>query len=104
CPFIAETEFELFNIISRKQPSLPDSVPGREHVNDSLKDLLSKLLEKDVSKRITLKEVKEHPWVIEDLRDPERWRIETDPCNYQRVHITDEDLKGAVTLIDKIKN
>ncbi|KAG0256369.1 hypothetical protein BG011_004599 [Mortierella polycephala] len=104
CPFIAETEFELFNLIPRKHPDYPDSVPGRDYVCPPLKDLLSKLLEKDVTKRITLKEVKEHPWVIEDLRDPARWRIETDPCNYQRVHITDDDLKGAVTLIDKIKN
>ncbi|KAF9105716.1 hypothetical protein BGX29_011586 [Mortierella sp. GBA35] len=104
CPFIAETEFELFNIIPRKQPSYLDSVPGRDHVEPSLKDILSRLLEKDVSKRITLKEVKEHPWVTEGLKDPERWRIETDPGNYQRVHITDEDLKGAVTIMDKIKN
>ncbi|KAF9344177.1 hypothetical protein BGX26_004697, partial [Mortierella sp. AD094] len=58
CPFIAETEFELFNMIPRKQPSFPDSVPGRGYVNPSLKSLLSRLLEKDVSKRITLKEVK----------------------------------------------
>ncbi|KAG0011482.1 hypothetical protein BGZ80_000646, partial [Entomortierella chlamydospora] len=104
CPFIAETEFELFNMIPRKQPSFPDSVPGRDHVNPSLKNILSRLLEKDVSKRITLKEVKEHPWVTEDLSDPERWRIETDPANYQKVHITDDDLKGAVTIMDKIKN
>ncbi|KAF9125382.1 hypothetical protein BGW39_007434 [Mortierella sp. 14UC] len=104
CPFIAETEFELFNIIPRKQPSYPDSVPGRDLVEVSLKDLLSRLLEKDVSKRITLREVKEHAWVIEGLKDPERWRIETDPGNYQRVHITDEDVKGAVTIMDKIKN
>ncbi|KAG0210806.1 hypothetical protein BGX28_008942 [Mortierella sp. GBA30] len=104
CPFIAETEFELFNLIPRNQPCYPDSVPGREYVSPMLKDLLSKLLEKDVSKRITLKEVKEHPWVIEDLSDPEKWRLDTDPSNYQPVHITDDDLKGAVTIMDKIKN
>ncbi|KAF9139258.1 hypothetical protein BG015_002116 [Linnemannia schmuckeri] len=104
CPFIAETEFELFNIIPRKQPSYPDSVPGRDHVEASLKDLLSRLLEKDVGKRITLREVKEHAWVTEGLNDPVRWRIETDPGNYQRVHITEEDLKGAVTIMDKIKS
>ncbi|KAF9570561.1 hypothetical protein EC968_001680 [Mortierella alpina] len=104
CPFIAETEFELFNLIPRKQPSYLDSVPGREFVSAPLKDLLSRLLEKDVSKRITLKEVKEHPWVTEDLSDPERWRQDTDPSNYQRVLITDDDLKGAVTIIDRIKS
>lgn len=57
CPFHAETEFELFNIIPRMQPSY-DPVPGREEVCPKLQDLLSRLLEKDVSKRITLKQVK----------------------------------------------
>ncbi|KAF9438936.1 hypothetical protein BGZ76_002935 [Entomortierella beljakovae] len=104
CPFTADTEFELFNIIPRKQADFPDSIPGREFVDPSLKDLLSQLLEKDVHKRITLKEVKEHPWVIEDLQDPVRWRIETDPSNYQRVHVTEDEVKGAVTIMDKIKN
>ncbi|ORZ04556.1 kinase-like domain-containing protein [Lobosporangium transversale] len=104
CPFIAETEFELFNIIPRKQPIFPDSVPGRDSVEPELKDLLSRLLEKDVFKRITLKEVKEHPWVTADMQDPLRWRIETDPGNYQRVHVTEEEVKGAVTIMEKIKN
>ncbi|KAF9397416.1 hypothetical protein BGX21_008889 [Mortierella sp. AD011] len=104
CPFTADTEFELFNIIPKREPSFPDNVPGREYVDPSLKELLSRLLEKDVYKRITLKEVKEHPWVTEDLQDPVRWRIETDPNNYQRVHVTEDEVKGAVTIMDKIKN
>jgi serine/threonine protein kinase len=58
CPFIADTEFELFNIIPRRQPTFPDNVPGRDFVDPELKDLLARLLEKDVYKRITLKEVK----------------------------------------------
>ncbi|KAG0032424.1 hypothetical protein BGZ82_006555 [Podila clonocystis] len=103
-PELCYAKFELFNMIPRKKPEYFDSVPGREFVCSELKDLLSRLLEKDVGKRITLKEVKEHPWVTEDLGDPERWRIETDPCNYQRVYVTEDDLRGAVTIIDKIKN
>ncbi|KAF9577897.1 hypothetical protein BGW38_006608, partial [Lunasporangiospora selenospora] len=98
CPFIAETEFELFNIIPRKQAVFLDSVPGRDYVDPELKDLLSKLLEKDVYKRITLNEVKEHPWVIADLPDPVKWRIETDPGNYQRVHVTEEEVKNSPTI------
>ncbi|KAG0095332.1 hypothetical protein BGZ93_006033 [Podila epicladia] len=103
-PELCYAKFELFNMIPRKKPEYFDAVPGREFVCAELKDLLSRLLEKDVGKRITLKEVKEHPWVTEDLGDPERWRIETDPGNYQRVHVTEDDLRGAVTIIDKIKN
>lgn len=48
--------------------------------------------------------IQEHLWVTEDLNDPERWRQDTDPSNYQRVQITDDDLKGAVTIIDRIKS
>lgn len=58
CPFIAETEYELFNIIPRRQLQLQDSVPGRELVDKELQDLISRLLEKDMFKRITLEEVK----------------------------------------------
>ncbi|KAG0367791.1 hypothetical protein BGX24_003100, partial [Mortierella sp. AD032] len=104
CPFIADTEFELFNIIPRKPLGFPESVPGREVIDTGLKDLLSRLLEKDVYKRITLKEVKEHPWVTQDLADPVRWRIETDPMHYQRVHVTEDEVQGAVKIMDRIKN
>ncbi|KAF9118447.1 hypothetical protein BGW39_001168 [Mortierella sp. 14UC] len=104
CPFIADTEFELFNIIPRKLLSFPEGVPGRETIDAGLRDLLSRLLEKDVYKRITLKEVKEHPWVTQDLADPVRWRIETDPMHYQKVHVTEDEVQGAVKIMDRIKN
>jgi serine/threonine protein kinase len=55
CPFIADTEFELFfNVIPRKPLEFPDDVP----LSDDLRDLLIRLLEKDATKRITLEEVK----------------------------------------------
>ncbi|KAF9141496.1 hypothetical protein BGX30_004664 [Mortierella sp. GBA39] len=104
CPFIADTEFELFNIIPRKPLTFPEGIPGRETIDAGLMDLLSRLLEKDVYKRITLKEVKEHPWVTEDIADPVRWRIETDPMHYQRVHVTEDEVQGAVKIMDRIKN
>ncbi|KAF9214245.1 hypothetical protein CPC16_000920 [Podila verticillata] len=104
CPFIAETEYELFNIIPRRQLQLQESVPGRELVDKELQDLISRLLEKDMFKRITLEEVKEHPWVTKDIEDLTKWRIETNPANYQQVYVTEEEVKGAVTIMDKIKN
>lgn len=61
CPFIAETEYELFNIIPRRQLQLQESVSGRELVDKELQDLISRLLEKDMFKRITLEEVKVRP-------------------------------------------
>ena len=55
CPFIADTEFELFfNVIPKQPLEFPKNIP----ISDDLRDLLMKLLEKDPNKRITLEEVK----------------------------------------------
>ncbi|KAI9143821.1 kinase-like domain-containing protein [Paraphysoderma sedebokerense] len=54
CPFMADTEFELFDVI----PKQPLEFPAESPIPDSLKDLLSLLLEKDPVERITLEEVK----------------------------------------------
>ena len=50
CPFIADTEFELFfNVIPKQPLEFPKDIP----IPDDLKDLLMKLLEKNPNKRIT---------------------------------------------------
>ncbi|KAL8942697.1 MAG: hypothetical protein Q9216_001501 [Gyalolechia sp. 2 TL-2023] len=38
--------------------------------SDSLKDLIVRLLEKDPKKRITMEELRQHPWVTKDGDDP----------------------------------
>ncbi|CAG8755278.1 30706_t:CDS:2, partial [Racocetra persica] len=100
CPFIADTEFELFfHVIPRQPLEFPEDIP----ISDSLKDLLTSLLEKDPQKRITLGEVKKHPWIIADLPNPQKWRDDTDPRKYQALTVTDEEVKSAYTLIDRLK-
>jgi serine/threonine protein kinase len=56
CPFIAATEFELFDTI----PSQPLTFPANADadIEDGLKDLLKKLLTKNPDYRITLDQVK----------------------------------------------
>lgn len=58
CPFMAETEWELFNVIPRKELEFPDDV----QVPPSLKDLIGRLLTKDPTARITLADVKVRMW------------------------------------------
>ncbi|KAG9295118.1 hypothetical protein G9A89_006099 [Geosiphon pyriformis] len=100
CPFIADTEFELFfNIIPRMPLEFPEGIP----IENALKDLLVRLLEKDPSKRVTLEEVKKHPWVVADLPNPEKWREETDPNKYHFVTVSDEEMKSAYTVIDLLR-
>ncbi|KAJ1967687.1 hypothetical protein IWQ62_001702 [Dispira parvispora] len=65
CPFVADTEYELFQIIPRQPLTFPDDI---RTIPDSLRDLLSRLLDKDYRTRITIEEVKRHPWVTEGLQ------------------------------------
>ncbi|CEG76733.1 Putative CAMKK/ELM protein kinase [Rhizopus microsporus] len=58
CPFTAASEYELFEVILNTPLVFPDATQVGFETSDDLKDLLSKLLEKDPEKRITLDQVK----------------------------------------------
>ncbi|PGH31513.1 CAMKK/ELM protein kinase [[Emmonsia] crescens] len=134
-PFVAEDEYKLYNIIvtnevfiprkrlkavevdpSSSQASTPQLVMNSnkrtddelayEDIDDELCDLLRRLLTKDPSKRITLKEIKHHPWVLRDIPDKERWIETTDP-SYQskgkRIEVSKEEVTKAVTKMPFIE-
>ncbi|GJN87354.1 hypothetical protein Rhopal_000303-T1 [Rhodotorula paludigena] len=125
-PFTARTEYELYNVIVREPIRVPermgregmwtgvgrvwegcgDGAEGREVV-----DLLGRLLEKDPTKRITLEEVKTHPWVLRNLDNPTSWLHDTDLAQVTHVTITDEDVQcatqersGALDALPPIRN
>jgi len=56
-PFYSDSLTELFNKIMTSPVYYPD------FLSDSSKDLLSKMLEKDSSKRITVENILQHPWL-----------------------------------------
>ncbi|CAO3653480.1 unnamed protein product [Cunninghamella echinulata] len=107
CPFTAATEYELFEIIPTQPLTFPKRAITSHDDDDSddadLKDLLQRLLEKNPQQRITLDQVKVHPWVIKDLDQPEIWWEEADPRRYKPVHITEEDVTQAYTMMDRLK-
>ncbi|GAA6061621.1 hypothetical protein JCM10212_000963 [Sporobolomyces blumeae] len=124
-PFTARTEYELYNVIVHEAIPVPermgverawtgvgagwdgcgDGLEGREVV-----DLLGRLLEKDPTKRITLEQVKKHPWVLRNLSSPGAWLDATDPAQNDHVVVTEEDLqhatqeRGAVDTLPAIRN
>ncbi|KAJ3108665.1 hypothetical protein HDU97_000521 [Phlyctochytrium planicorne] len=104
-PFIAETEFELFHVICRQLLEFP----ADPAINDSLKDLFSRLLDKNPHTRIKLHEVKKHPWTTEDMTPAERadWLRDTDPSLSfgSPLSVTAEEVSGAVHVLfmDRIK-
>ena len=60
-------------------------------ISPELKDLLVKLLQKDPTKRITIPEIREHPWVLQTARPlPSR----EENCAEQ-ISVSEEEIKGA---------
>ncbi|KAL8938996.1 MAG: hypothetical protein Q9216_003595 [Gyalolechia sp. 2 TL-2023] len=87
-----------------------DDILEYEDVDDELRDLLTRLLDKDPLKRITIKEVKHHPWVLRGIQNQPAWIDETDPnlqSEGRKIEISNEDVQEAVipvTIVDRIKS
>ncbi|KAI8993201.1 kinase-like domain-containing protein [Pilobolus umbonatus] len=99
CPFIASTEFELFDTI----PTQPLTFPSEEGLDDSLKDLLQQLLTKNPEDRITLDRVKHHPWVTADLTNPAIWIAHSDPRKYIAAYTNQAEPHEPVTFLDRLR-
>ena len=138
-PFFDANEFAMYEKIARQEVFIPrmrlkgvevadpdseehsvyvpmnsnkrdDDVVEYEEVDDDLRDLLKRLLHKQPTKRISLKEVKHHPWVLRGIKDPSAWINETDPSlqsQGRRIEVSTQDVEGAVvglTIVDRIKS
>ncbi|PNS14015.1 hypothetical protein CAC42_6528 [Sphaceloma murrayae] len=81
-----------------------------EEVPDDLIDLLKRLLTKDVRNRVSLDEVRFHPWVTADLPDRDHWLDTSNPAKQaegKKIEISREDLETSVvpiTIMDKIRS
>ena len=50
-----------------------------ETVPTTLRDLLRQMLTLDPARRITIEQIKNHPWVLEDIDNPDKWVVDTKP-------------------------
>ncbi|OHT08980.1 CAMK family protein kinase [Tritrichomonas foetus] len=62
-PFDTTNSNKLLNIILNDEPEYP------AHMSINLSDLLSRILKKDPSERITLEEIEHHPWFTMDSQN-----------------------------------
>lgn len=129
-PFWHANEFQMYERIAREEVFIPrmrlrgvshtDKTPSNhnkrleevleyEEVDDELRDLLKRLLNKQPSKRITLREVKHHPWVLRGISDQMSWMDETDPSlqsQGRKIEVSTQEVQDAVvglTLVDRVK-
>ncbi|XWW94695.1 hypothetical protein V2A60_002641 [Cordyceps javanica] len=127
-PFLAEDEFQMFRKIATEDVYIPrrrlapvhpstspagtslykrqNSRPYRddndvvyEDVDNLLYDLLRQMLTKNPEKRIRLRDIKRHPWVVQGLANPRVWAEETDPARPlggHKIQVDEKDMSAAV--------
>ena len=119
-PFSDANEFAMYEKIAKAEVFIPskrlrgvedqnkvpmnsnkreDHVLQYENIEDDLRDLIRRLLVKDPSKRITLKEVKHHPWVLHGVDDKATWIEITDPSykGSEKIEVSQKDVQDAMT-------
>ncbi|KAI1769129.1 kinase-like protein [Hypoxylon sp. FL1150] len=127
-PFMAEDEFQMFHKIAKEDVYIPrrrlkpvdpqhypsstslykrvnsepyrdDCVLAYEEVDDLLYDLLRRMLTKNPEKRIRLREVKRHPWVVQGIPNLIAWIDETDPSRRtsgRKIEVDEREITRAV--------
>ncbi|KAI5456549.1 hypothetical protein BGZ63DRAFT_366416 [Mariannaea sp. PMI_226] len=127
-PFLAEDEFQMFRKIAtedvyiprrRLKPVHPSTSPTvtslykrqnmhpyrddndleYEDVDNLLIDLLRQMLIKNPEKRIRLRDIKRHPWLVHDLANPMAWIDDTDPgrpSSGRRIQVDEREMSSAV--------
>ncbi|KAL4808510.1 kinase-like domain-containing protein [Aspergillus unguis] len=130
-PFVSDDEYSMFQTIVKQNVFIPrrrlkpvrvkngtqwpryapDSMREEdelayEDIDEDLWDLLKRLLMKDPVKRITLKEIKHHPWVWQGLSNPRAWVEETDPAYMtkgKKIEVSNEEVTTAVSKVPFIQ-
>ncbi|WVQ98761.1 hypothetical protein IAU59_005892 [Kwoniella sp. CBS 9459] len=107
-PFDAANEYLLMQVIPVQDYVVPpfmgkDRIPtgtGGIAANDEAReclDLLSRLMEKDPAKRITLEQAKKHPFTLRGLSDPASWLARTDPHTQTFVTVSNDEVAAVIT-------
>ncbi|NWS20589.1 KKCC1 kinase, partial [Pachyramphus minor] len=94
CPFIDEYILGLHNRIKTK----PVEFPEEAQISDELKELMLRMLDKNPETRITVPEIKVHPWLTRGGEEP--LPLEEEHCSV--VEVTEEEVKNSVKTIPSL--
>lgn len=131
-PFLAEDEFQMFKKIAtdevhisrrRLRPVDPATSPSAtslykrqnahpyrddndleyEEVDNLLYDLLRQMLIKNPERRIRLRDIKRHPWVVQGIANPVGWLDDTDPARPscgRKIQVDEKEMSFAVVPLN----
>ena len=127
-PFYHPNEFVMYEMIARDNVFIPhlrlkgvshnnktpsdhhkrrDEILEYEEVDDTLRDLLKRLLAKHPNERITLREVKHHPWVVSGIENKDSWLDETDPSRHsegKKIEVSTQEVQDAVVGVSALQS
>uniref|UniRef100_A0A671NLQ2 Protein kinase domain-containing protein n=1 Tax=Sinocyclocheilus anshuiensis TaxID=1608454 RepID=A0A671NLQ2_9TELE len=95
CPFMDERILSLHQKIKTQPVELPENAD----ISDDLKDLLFKMLDKNPETRITIPQIKVHPWVTRHGAEP--LPPEDDNC-CSLIEVTEEEVENSVKHIPSL--
>lgn len=127
-PFMAEDEFQMFRKIAKEDVHIPrrrlkpvdpqtspaatslyhrinhapyrdDGEIAYEDIDENLHDLLSRMLVKNPEKRIRLRDVKRHEWVVQGIDNLVGWLDDTDPSRKtagRKIQVDQTEMSHAV--------
>ncbi|KAL4609576.1 calcium/calmodulin-dependent protein kinase kinase 2-like [Arapaima gigas] len=94
CPFMDECILSLHQKIRTQPVELPENVD----VSEDLKDLLLKMLDKNPETRISVPQIKVHPWVTRNGAEP--LPSEEEHCTL--IEVTEEEVENSVKHIPSL--
>ncbi|XP_015273190.1 PREDICTED: calcium/calmodulin-dependent protein kinase kinase 2 isoform X2 [Gekko japonicus] len=94
CPFMDERILSLHSKIKSQTLEFPD----QPDISDELKDLITQMLDKTPESRITVPEIKVHPWVTKNGVEP----LPTEDENCTLVEVTEEEVENSVKHIPSL--
>ncbi|XP_060106132.1 calcium/calmodulin-dependent protein kinase kinase 2 isoform X2 [Heteronotia binoei] len=94
CPFMDERILSLHSKIKSQMLEFPD----QPDISDELKDLITQMLDKNPESRITVPEIKVHPWVTKNGVEP----LPTEDENCTLVEVTEEEVENSVKHIPSL--
>ncbi|XP_068101260.1 calcium/calmodulin-dependent protein kinase kinase 2 isoform X3 [Hyperolius riggenbachi] len=94
CPFMDERILSLHSKIKNQPLEFPD----QPEISDDLKDLILKMLDKNPESRISVPDIKVHPWVTKHGAEP----LPSEDENCTLIEVTEEEVENSVKHIPSL--
>ncbi|KAI7869135.1 kinase-like domain-containing protein [Spinellus fusiger] len=98
CLVYGQTPFTTSHLVDLLEQIQNDSIEYPSPISEDLLDLFQRLLEKDPAQRITMQEMRDHPWVVAN----EPMISEEENCQAVVTEITEDELNNAIKSIANI--